>query len=193
MAGEIDVSSTYCTKQLAEKAEDLYSEVESKLGGVVAMEQYKQKSLQLQSEIKSNLGDTEPWRHDFIIHHLGLVGLIAVGRDLVKPIFDSLVVMIAKKFSAVALIPKVKGPERAGVKIRTRYGGDASQLSDIVRATLMFKIRPGSDVLADMYGAIEELVFMNELNGARARVTLLDDRYQNPRGGLQRYFDAYQN
>ena len=55
------------------------------------------------------------------------------------------------------------------------YGGDASQLSDIVRATLMFKIRP--NVIADIYGAIEEIVFMSELNGVRASVTLLDDRW----------------
>ena len=43
----------------------------------------------------------------------------------------------------------------------------------------MFKIRP--NVIADIYGAIEEIVFMSELNGVRASVTLLDDRYQNPR------------
>ena len=79
---------------------------------------------------------------------MGLDGLIAVGRDIVKPIFDSLVEKVASKFGAVALIPNVKGPKRAGVKVRTRYGGDASQLSDIVRATLMFKIRP--NVIADI-------------------------------------------
>merc|ERR1740138_1310390 len=44
----------------------------------------------------------------------------------------------------------------------------------------MFKMRP--NVIADLYAAIEEIVFMSELNGVRAIVTLLDDRYQNPRG-----------
>ena len=44
----------------------------------------------------------------------------------------------------------------------------------------MFNIRP--NVLADIYAAIEDIVFMSELNGVRAQVTLLDDRYQNPRG-----------
>ena len=39
----------------------------------------------------------------------------------------------------------------------------------------MFKIRP--NVIADIYGAIEEIVFMSELNGVRASVTLLDDRW----------------
>ena len=44
----------------------------------------------------------------------------------------------------------------------------------------MFKIRP--NVIAEIYGAIEEIVYMSELNGVRASVTLLDDRFQNPRG-----------
>ena len=36
---------------------------------------YKQKSSQLQNDIKQRLGKTVPWRHDFIVHHLGLDGL----------------------------------------------------------------------------------------------------------------------
>ena len=57
---------------------------------------------------------------------MGLVGLIDVGQRVIKPIFDSLVEKTAQKFGAVALIPHVKGPERAGVKVRTRYGGDVT-------------------------------------------------------------------
>ena len=64
-----------------------------------------------------------PWRHDVIIHHLGLDGLVEVGKEIIKPIFDSLIEKIAKKFGAAALIPPVKGPGRAKVKVRTRYGG----------------------------------------------------------------------
>ena len=139
---------------------------------------YAQKSSQLQSQIKHRLGNAVPWRHDFIVHHLGLVGLIDVGQRVIKPIFDSLVGKTAQKFGALALIPNVKGPERAGVKVRTRYGGDASQLSDIVRATLMFKIRP--KVIADIYAAIEEIVFMSELNGVRASVIVLVFRIKLP-------------
>ena len=52
---------------------------------------YAQKSSQLQGEIKRRLGQTVPWRHDFIIHHLGLNGLIDVGQRAIKPIFDVLV------------------------------------------------------------------------------------------------------
>ena len=40
----------------------------------------------------------------------------------------------------------------------------------------MFKVRP--NVIADIYDAIEEIVFMSELNGVRASVTFLDDRFK---------------
>ena len=38
----------------------------------------------------------------------------------------------------------------------------------------MFKNHP--NVLADVYAAIEDVVFMSELHGARASVTLLDTK-----------------
>ena len=41
----------------------------------------------------------------------------------------------------------------------------------------------GPNVLKDMYDALEEIVFMSELNGARASVTLIDDRFQRSLGG----------
>ena len=72
----------------------------------------------------------------------------------------------------------MKGLERSGVKVNVRYGGDASQLSDIVRATLEFKMHP--DVLKDMYRAVEYMVYAGELNGCRVSVTLFHDRYQHP-------------
>ena len=56
------------------------------------------------------------------------------------------------------------------------YGGDASQLSDIVRATLEFKMHP--DVLEDMYKAVEYMVYASELNGCRVTVTLFHDRFR---------------
>ena len=145
------------------------------------IEQYKEKSIELQDEVKRRLGQTVPWRHDVIVHHLGLNGLIAVGKGSIKPIFESVVEQIASKFGAVAMLPGVKGPKRAGIKVRTRYGGDASHLSDIVRATLKFKMGP--DVLDKMYGAVEDMLFMSELHGARCSVTLFTDRYQHPFAG----------
>ena len=108
-----------------------------------------------------------------------------MGNDIIKPQFDKLVQRLAEKFGAIAMIPEVKGPERSRVKVGVRYGGDASQLSDIVRATLKFKMGPG--VIANMYAAVDELVHMSDLNGARASLTLFDDRYQTPFQGGYRH------
>ena len=127
------------------------------------------------------MGNKDPWRHDVIVHHLGLDGLIDVGKNVIKPQFDALVRKIAKKFNADAVIPDVKGKERSEVKVNVKYGGDASQLSDILRATLRFNMRQG--VLKDMYDAIEDLVYMYELSGIRATVTFFEDRYQKPFSG----------
>ena len=127
-------SSSDDIEKLASKADELYVNVVQDLGGVEAIQQFKQKSHQLQSEIKRRLGQTVPWRHDFIIHHLGLLGLNDVGQRVIKPIFDCLVGKTAQKFGAVALIPNVKGPERAGVKVRTRYGGDVAKQPNSVKA-----------------------------------------------------------
>lgn len=166
---------------LAKQAEALYAEVEAELGGNENIKSYKQKSQILKDEVAERLGKKSPWRHDVIIHHLGLDGLIDVGQEVIKPIFDCLVEKIADKVGAVAEIPAVKGRKRAAIKVRTRYGGDASQLSDIVRATLRFKMVP--EVLDNIYIALDELVYTREFRGARVKVTLIDDRFQNPRKG----------
>ena len=113
-------------EKLAAEADELYMNVVQDLGGIEAIQKYKLKSTQLQSEITRRRGQTIPWRHDFIIHHLGLAGLIDVGQRVIKPIFDFLVEKTAQRFGATALIPFVKGPERAEVKVRTRYGGDVT-------------------------------------------------------------------
>ena len=91
---------------------------------------------------------------------------------------------IANRFGAVAILPDVKGPERSAVKVNVRYGGDASQLSDVVRATIKFKMH--RDVLGDMYGAVETLINWVKFNGARVSVVFFADRYQNPfKGGYK--------
>lgn len=154
---------------LAKQAEALYAKAEAKLGGMAAIHKYKEMSQVLKDEVNRRRGKAVPWRHDIITHHLGLERLIALGRDIIKPIFDSLVKKIAKKFDAKAMLAPVKGPQRSGVKVRTRYGGDASQLSDIVRATLSFEMGPNA--VGRMYAAVEEMVYLSELNGIRASVT----------------------
>lgn len=45
---------------------------------------------------------------------------------------------VAKERGATAIIPELKGRERAEQKIASQYDGDASRLLDIARATLVF-------------------------------------------------------
>ena len=40
----------------------------------------------------------------------------------------------------------IKKKERAGVKVKIKYGGDVSRLTDLLRATIVF------DSLQDLYG-----------------------------------------
>ena len=98
-----------------------------------------------------------------------------------KPGFDILVQRIADRYGALAMLPPVKGEERGSVKVNVRYGGDASQLSDIVRATLKFPM--GHGAVQNMYDAVEALINMPELRSARASVTHFSDRYQSPMDG----------
>eukprot|EP00746_Dinoflagellata_sp_MGD_P155047 gnl/MRDRNA2_/MRDRNA2_85173_c0_seq2.p1 gnl/MRDRNA2_/MRDRNA2_85173_c0~~gnl/MRDRNA2_/MRDRNA2_85173_c0_seq2.p1 ORF type:complete len:1075 (-),score=201.63 gnl/MRDRNA2_/MRDRNA2_85173_c0_seq2:64-3138(-) len=164
-----------------DEAAEGYAKIEEELGGHAGIQKHASKSQQLQKEVKRRMGDTEPWRQDVIFHHEGLKSLINHGRDKIKPQFDCLVKKVAEKFQANPIIPPVKGPERSGVKVNVRYGGDASQLSDIVRATLEFKMHP--EVLEDMYNAVEYLVYAGEFNGCRVSVTHFHDRYQIPLPG----------
>ena len=120
---------------------------------------YAQKSSQLQSQIKHRLGNAVPWRHDFIVHHLGLVGLIGVGQRVIKPIFDSLVEKTAQKFGAVALIPNVKGPERARVKVRTRYSPNLIESSPRhSRASEVSLFRQSKQAHSDIEWSLMELM-----------------------------------
>jgi hypothetical protein len=168
----------------SQEAEEAYGRVEEKLGGRAEIEMHKERSVRLAEEVKRRLGKKDPWRHDVIVHHLGLEGLIDVGKNKIKPQFDALVNKVADKFRATAVIPDVKGKERSEVKVNVKYGGDASQLSDILQATLRFKMHRG--VLKEMYDAVEHLVYMHELGGMRATVTFFEDRYQKRfRGGYK--------
>ena len=68
--------------------------------------------------------------------------------------------------------------ERSSVKTKVRYGGDASNLSDILRATLEFKL--DDEGVDKMYGALEHLVFNSNAFGTRVSVTHVVDRFQKP-------------
>eukprot|EP00931_Biecheleriopsis_adriatica_P059730 TRINITY_DN3579_c0_g1_i8.p1 TRINITY_DN3579_c0_g1~~TRINITY_DN3579_c0_g1_i8.p1 ORF type:complete len:1297 (-),score=227.26 TRINITY_DN3579_c0_g1_i8:844-4707(-) len=162
---------------VAKKAEEQYREVEKKLDTVSDYAGLSKKAIE---EVSLHQGQDkqQPWRHDVVIHHMGLDGLIAVGRDVIKPQFDALVEQLAQTCGAIAHIAPVKGVERSSVKTKVRYGGDASNLSDILRATLEFKLDENG--VQKMYEALDYLVFKSKMFGTRVSVTHLVDRFQKP-------------
>ena len=73
--------------------------------------------------------------------------------------------------------------------VAVRYGGDSSQLSDIVRAMLEFKMSDcctGMDILDKVDSACEEMLEMEEHRSVHVYLTHFDDRYQRP---LKGYID----
>lgn len=168
-------------KQVKSKKQtvDEHVELTIKLGGLEGIAKYNQRSQQIQEDVKRRLPACQhpAWQHDVILRHLGFEGLMEVGQSI-QPKFHALVTRMAERFHAVAVIPSRKGHLRSKIKLDVRLGGDVSQLNDIVRATLVFKMH--EDVLGDMYNALEGIIEMPELEAAGARVALFLDQYQKP-------------
>jgi hypothetical protein len=56
-----------------------------------------------------------------------------------KPELDRVTTELAKEFGGKALIPGIKTRQRALDKVRDDYGGDASQIRDLARTTIVFQ------------------------------------------------------
>eukprot|EP00931_Biecheleriopsis_adriatica_P017301 TRINITY_DN12450_c0_g1_i1.p1 TRINITY_DN12450_c0_g1~~TRINITY_DN12450_c0_g1_i1.p1 ORF type:complete len:349 (+),score=73.38 TRINITY_DN12450_c0_g1_i1:35-1048(+) len=158
-------------QRLSDEAAAGYAEQQKLIGGRAEIDKFREDFEVLEKEISLHRSKpSDAWRQDFVMHHLGLEGLVKVGQDIVKSQFDALVHDLASKFEARADIPGVKGAERSNVKVKVRYGGDASQLSDVVRATLIFESTKQG--LSKMYEALRHMVFEARLFGTRIRCPL---------------------
>lgn len=73
----------------------------------------------------------------------------ALGGRAVRPQNESEFIDALKQPGAVVIIPDLKGKARAAEKVNNKYGGDWSQLTDVVRGTV------GVDHTADVPTAIE--------------------------------------
>jgi hypothetical protein len=70
---------------------------------------------------------------------------------VVKPVFDGRLMEVADAVGAQLKLAKLKGVDRAAAKVASNYGGDAGQLKDLVRGTVVVKS------LQDVERAIFEL------------------------------------
>ena len=94
----------------------------------------------------------DPWEHDEIFQGAEFTTLRKAAKHP-KAIFDSILkefIQTAKKKSImVAMTTNLKGVERGTAKAQAKFGGDVTQISDVVRATVVVD----GDV-KDLYDAV---------------------------------------
>lgn len=128
--------------------------------------------------------ELEPWQQDTIFQCLTYEQLATVSKDVkVKfdDILEKLVAFLNKTNGGkrrVVLKAGVKSAKRGKKKCRVKYGGDASQMSDMVRATILVV----EGTIHDLYDVVEEALSMPLLNTKVAHFSHFEDRYQAPKG-----------
>ena len=94
----------------------------------------------------------DPWEHDEIFQGAEFTTLRKAAKHP-KAVFDKIleefVQTAAKKSIMVAMKTNLKGVERGTAKAQAKFGGDVTQISDVVRATVVVK----GDV-KDLYDAV---------------------------------------
>ena len=94
----------------------------------------------------------DPWEHDEIFQGAEFTTLRKAAKHA-KAVFDKIleefVQTAAKGHIMVAMKTNLKGVERGTAKAQAKFGGDVTQISDVVRATVVVK----GDV-KDLYDAV---------------------------------------
>ena len=94
----------------------------------------------------------DPWEHDEIFQGAEFTTLRKAAIHA-KAVFDNIlekfVQTAAKRSIMVAMKTNLKGVERGTAKAQAKFGGDVTQVSDVVRATVVVK----GDV-KDLYDAV---------------------------------------
>lgn len=102
----------------------------------------------------------------------------------VKPVFDGRLMEVADSLGAQLKLAKLKGVDRAVSKIEADYGGDATQIKDLVRGTVVVKsLQDVERALAELRGKFEVLEqgYRNGLTGERVDSTGYRDVKMNVR------------
>ena len=123
----------------------------------------------------------DPWQHDEIFQGAEFTTLRKAAKHP-KAVFDTLleefVQTAAKKSIMVAMKTNLKGVERGTAKAQAKFGGDVTQISDVVRATVVVK----GDV-KDLYDAVAMFKELPALNSSLVSISNYDDRFKKPMGG----------
>ena len=159
-------------------------------GGDTAIRRNKGVSTKIGKRIKALRAKYDeglaPWAQDPIMQVLGYDRL-ANRAEVVKSDFDSrvqtLIDLINRKLSKplVAMKAGVKGKERGEKKCTVKYGGDAAQMSDMVRGTIVV-----DGDIDDLYRVVGFVTSSPLIKQRGAHWTHFADRYQKPLG---QYYD----
>ena len=94
----------------------------------------------------------DPWEHDEIFEGAEFTTLRTAAKHP-KAVFDEILEdfleTAAKKSIMVAMKTNLKGVERGTTKARAKFGGNVTQISDVVRATVVV-----SGDVKDLYDAV---------------------------------------
>ena len=123
----------------------------------------------------------DPWEHDEIFEGAEFTTLRTAAKHP-KEVFDKILTEFiqtaAKKSIMVAMKTNLKGVERGTTKARAKFGGNVTQISDVVRATVVVT----GDV-KDLYDAVAMFKGLPALRSSLVSISNYDDRFRKPMGG----------
>ena len=122
-----------------------------------------------------------PWEHDEIFQGAEFTTLRKAAKypkDVFDKILEEFIQTAEKKSIMVAMKTNLKGVERGTAKAQAKFGGDVTQISDVVRATVVVK----GDV-KDLYDAVAMSRTHLERSGdCRSSTTVLVRTFQEAFG-----------
>ena len=123
------------------KSKPRYTPIFQELGGDDAVGKYSaEAALPVMKPLAAQ--HLDPWQHDEIFQGAEFTTLRKAAKHP-KAIFDAVlkkfIQTAEKKSIMVAMTTNLKGVERGTAKAQAKFGGDVTQISDVVRATVVVK------------------------------------------------------
>eukprot|EP00746_Dinoflagellata_sp_MGD_P126051 gnl/MRDRNA2_/MRDRNA2_60977_c0_seq2.p1 gnl/MRDRNA2_/MRDRNA2_60977_c0~~gnl/MRDRNA2_/MRDRNA2_60977_c0_seq2.p1 ORF type:complete len:882 (+),score=194.31 gnl/MRDRNA2_/MRDRNA2_60977_c0_seq2:2-2647(+) len=188
------------SKSSSKCAEEAYSEAFLSVGGQKALDACYDDFIEIGAIIKHHMmygGDVpgkSPWEQDIIYQGLS-TGVLLHDARLALPSFENACealkqAAIQEGLDASVLMAPIKGLVRSDTKVKVKYSGDLTQLSDICRATLSVTAKKTPDGQDD--GTLERIyAFLKKSVKCPPQgvsFTHFHDRFQKPLWGGYRDF-----
>merc|ERR1719161_669924 len=138
-------------------------------GGKESVEKYRDWSDQAAAELERRYPQKPTQSKEYQI--LGLDALYEEARK-VRPLFMKVAEALAQRTYAVLLKGDLKSIAKAEAKCRVRFGGDVSQICDLVRATLVYH---GS--VHVMYAALKDMLMTPQMTFEHQHFLRFEDHF----------------